>query len=62
MTETITPEEIARARAECERLESWEPLVGLLPSDDDMPRDCDDPVFRFAEWDWTDREDPDYEY
>lgn len=57
MSETITPQEIRRARAECERLESWEPLDGLLPSDDDMPRDCDEPGFRFAEWDWTDQAD-----
>jgi hypothetical protein len=51
--ETITPQEIRRARAECAQLRSWEPLAGLLPSDDDMPRDCDDPHERFNEWDWT---------
>lgn len=57
--ETITPQEIRRARAECDRLQSWEPLAGLLPADDDMPRDCDDPAERFNEWDWTDQ--PDWE-
>jgi hypothetical protein len=56
--ETITPEEIRRARAECERLQSWDPLDGLLPADDDMP----DPAERFAEWDWDAYIEPDSEY
>lgn len=56
--ETITPQEIGRALAECSRLQSWEPLAGLLPSDDDMP----DSFERFSEWDWTDHIEPESEY
>jgi hypothetical protein len=62
--ETITPREIERARAACRELQSNDPLVGLLPDDDDMPplRDCDDPRERFADLDWTAYEEPDSEY
>jgi hypothetical protein len=46
------PELVRRALIECEQLQSWEPLAGLLPSDEDMPRDCDDPRERFNDLDW----------
>jgi hypothetical protein len=54
--ETITPREIERAYAECHRLQSNEPLIGLLPSDEESPQ------LRFNEWDWTDQIEPEPDY